>query len=282
MEHNNFYIIPEELIFDNNISPGAILLLVLIKSLSKIKGYCWANNKYFCEHFSKSRSTIIRWIKELKDKEYIMVKLIKNDENNAVQKRFIYPLNKHKNSSFVPGVISDTTWCQICDDPGVRSDTDINITKALNTLTTVNEQNPVKTLADFRKSKIQQPKKSNYKICSEMINNFSKNKKLIAILNEYLRIRISKGLTPKQFKIIIDDLKKYSNTEEDMILKVTNAYAGSYNVIIPKWEKERYKNTFDNSINNNNKKRVSSMSTEEKEMWKNDLAKNEDGTEAIF
>lgn len=72
--HRNYYaIIPANVRYDKDLKPGAKLLYGEITALCNEKGYCWAGNGYFAELYDKDKSTIARWIQQLKSKGYITI-----------------------------------------------------------------------------------------------------------------------------------------------------------------------------------------------------------------
>lgn len=82
-----FITIPSEVFFDKTLSGNAKLLYGLIVSLCSWKKYCWAKNETFARYFDRDESIIRRWLRELKDKNYITVEQ-GNDGGTTVRKIF--------------------------------------------------------------------------------------------------------------------------------------------------------------------------------------------------
>ena len=84
-----YSIIPSTILYNNNLKPNQKLLYAIITSLSCKKGYCFATNKYLADKLNAKPKTVSTWISDLKDKNYIIVEIIK-DEKNQVAERRIY------------------------------------------------------------------------------------------------------------------------------------------------------------------------------------------------
>lgn len=76
-----FAIIPANVRYDDELSANAKLLYGEITALCNEKGYCWASNDYFSSLYGKSKRTVIRWINDLVNKNYIQSKISKEDGN---------------------------------------------------------------------------------------------------------------------------------------------------------------------------------------------------------
>lgn len=66
-----YWIMPNSVLFDKNITDKQKLLFCLISSLCAEKWYCRASNKYLWEKLDVKEWTISNWIKELIEKWYI-------------------------------------------------------------------------------------------------------------------------------------------------------------------------------------------------------------------
>ena len=85
-----------------------------------------------------------------------------------------------------------------------------------------------------------------------MILAFTTNQEVRKALTDYLNFRVGRGLTLKQWELILSDLREYAGTSASLAIeKINHALAGGYMTIIASWEKDkkagRGKNTFDNT-----------------------------------
>lgn len=74
------------------------MLYAIITSLACKEGYCFASNKYLAEKLDVNPKTISSWICDLKNKNFIVVELIRNKNNQIIQRKIYindvpYPLN---------------------------------------------------------------------------------------------------------------------------------------------------------------------------------------------
>lgn len=86
---------------DRKLSDGACRLHTRILSLSRKKGYCWANNACFARELGVSKACISRRVNELERHGYIRAEIYQMSGN----KRYLFPLNPENTST------------QICYDP---------------------------------------------------------------------------------------------------------------------------------------------------------------------
>jgi len=85
-----------------------------------------------------------------------------------------------------------------------------------------------------------------------MILAFTTNQEVRKALTDYFNFRVGRGLTLKQWELILSDLREYAGTSASLAIeKIEHALAGGYMTIIASWEKDkkagRGKNTFDNT-----------------------------------
>lgn len=82
MLEKGYGILPNKILFDEELSSSAKLLFVYISSLCAVEGYSWASNKHFAQRFGLSESQIKRLLGSLKP--YLRI------ENGANQNRRIF------------------------------------------------------------------------------------------------------------------------------------------------------------------------------------------------
>ena len=93
-----YSVIPATVLYNKELKANEKLLYAIITSLACKEGYCFASNKYLAEKFDVNPKTISSWISDLKNKNFIVVELIRNENNQIVQRKIYindvpYPLN---------------------------------------------------------------------------------------------------------------------------------------------------------------------------------------------
>lgn len=107
------------------------------------------------------------------------------------------------------------------------------------------------TLLDKKEIKKQKKAREIVKM-KDMILAFTTNQEVRRALTDYFNFRVGRGLTLKQWELILSDLREYAGTNASLaIKKINHALAGGYMTIIASWEKgkkaSRGRNTFDNT-----------------------------------
>lgn len=88
-ERPNYYaIIPASVRYDSALKANEKLLYGEITALSNKTGECYATNSYFAELYGVENETISRWIKNLKNRNYINTKIVYK-ETKEIEKRII-------------------------------------------------------------------------------------------------------------------------------------------------------------------------------------------------
>lgn len=90
IEQPSYYaVIPANVRYDSRLKPNEKLLYGEITSLSNKTGLCFASNRYFAELYEVEIETVSRWIKHLKELEYIETDILYFENTNQVNKRII-------------------------------------------------------------------------------------------------------------------------------------------------------------------------------------------------
>lgn len=103
-EKPNYYaIIPANIRYDDRICANAKLLYGEITALCNDKGFCWAGNEYFATLYKTTKETISRWIRQLKERDYIRVQIFYKKDSKEIDKRIIaisnqYPIDEKINT----------------------------------------------------------------------------------------------------------------------------------------------------------------------------------------
>ena len=93
-----YSVIPATVLYNKELKANEKLLYAIITSLACKEGYCFASNKYLAEKLNVNPKTVSSWISDLRDKDFIIVELIRNGNNQIIQKKIYindtpYPLN---------------------------------------------------------------------------------------------------------------------------------------------------------------------------------------------
>ena len=100
-----YAIIPANVRYDTDLTPNAKLLYGEITALTNDKGYCWASNNYFANLYGVYPTTISKWLRVLKEKNYITIELVYKEGTKEIQ-------NRHIKISEIPIANSNNTYCQ--------------------------------------------------------------------------------------------------------------------------------------------------------------------------
>ncbi len=93
-----YSVIPATVLYNKELKANEKLLYAIITSLACKEGYCFASNKYLAEKLNVNPKTVSSWISDLRDKDFIIVELIRNGNNQIIQRKIYikdspYPLN---------------------------------------------------------------------------------------------------------------------------------------------------------------------------------------------
>ena len=90
-----YAIIPSEVRYCEELKFAERLLYGEITALAGKEGYCFATNKYFADLYKVIPGTISRWISHLENLGFVIVKIIKDEKNQIIERR-IYINNMHR------------------------------------------------------------------------------------------------------------------------------------------------------------------------------------------
>ena len=93
-----YSIIPSRILYNKELKANEKLLYAMITSLTCKEGFCFATNNYFAEELGVHPKTVSSWISDLRDKNFIKVDLIRNENKQIIQRKIYindvpYPLN---------------------------------------------------------------------------------------------------------------------------------------------------------------------------------------------
>lgn len=87
---NYYSIIPASVRYDNDLTPTAKLLYSEITALSNKTGICFARDKYFAEIYDVSDRVIRKYLKQLKEKNYIDIEYEYEGNTKKIKQRKLY------------------------------------------------------------------------------------------------------------------------------------------------------------------------------------------------
>ncbi len=93
-----YSIIPATVLYNKELKANEKLLYAIITSLACKEGYCFATNKYLAEKLDVNPKTISSWISNLRDRNFIIVEVVRNENKQIIQRKIHindvpYPLN---------------------------------------------------------------------------------------------------------------------------------------------------------------------------------------------
>ena len=84
-----YAILTADVRYDKTLKPLARLLFAEITALCNKEGYCWASNQYFADLYEVDKTTVSRWIGQLKTRGYITVQLEYKEGSKQILNRYI-------------------------------------------------------------------------------------------------------------------------------------------------------------------------------------------------
>lgn len=302
---NYFAIIPAPVRYDKNVSPNAKLLYGEITSLTNEKGYCWASNNYFADLYQVSKNSISTWISQLQKAGHITVDLIYKPGTKEIQNRYIRITGKGIQENLVGGIQENLVGYPRKLGGGIQENLDVN-NKSNNTYENASKDaasskdspTPIikvnkkdSTISPKEKKPLspkQQKKVEDIMTMRSMTNAYTENTSIRRKLNEYFEWRLSRGLQPNQWKLILDDLREYAGEDAEIAKeKINSAIASGFMQIISLWEKDKKtkdkktKAKFDNT-SGRKVEAVVTMTTAERKQFEDNLAKDENGNLITF
>jgi hypothetical protein len=98
-------ILPRKALRSRKLSASHKLFLGLVYALSTEKGYCFASNEYFAEEFDCDSTTPSKWVKKLKDLNFLFVAY--KQKINKVERRLYVDESLYLQALKQPGIYAD-------------------------------------------------------------------------------------------------------------------------------------------------------------------------------
>lgn len=239
---------------------------------------------------SKDNETAVKSaLKELKEFKYLVMtkKMPHETESGRIEYTYdIYekPYEQVQNSQDVENLYIENQRIesQYIENPGLLNTNVLN-TNVLNTNNKIlskdikaeqalaGDKSPKSLLGNSKKTsstKTQTYLEKN-KLYREMIDSFSTENKIIrGALNKYLEVRKSKGLTPAQWKVILEKLKEQNLSEDEIVKAVDYSILRNYMSIYAEPKKREYRsNLYEDNLKGKKQSSYKNLSDDEKENY---------------
>ena len=122
-----YSVIPATVLYNKELKANEKLLYAIITSLACKEGYCFASNKYLAEKLDVNPKTISSWISDLRDRGFIIVKLIRNENKQIIQRRiYINDMPYSLNNGYQYQSKNGQAIHQNVEDNNIRNNNKIN------------------------------------------------------------------------------------------------------------------------------------------------------------
>lgn len=208
MDKPGYYsIIPSHVRYDEDLKPMEIIMYGELTALANFHGYSYATNNYFAKLYNVHKNTVSTWINTLKNKGYIRVEVIRNENKEIVQRK-IY-IN-------TPYQQKDLEGYQQKDLDPINEKIEGNSTRT-NT-TSINRENDHKNKVDCIQ-KYQQEigiiNPNQLQQITDWITDFDKNKQGEEIISEAINQSVKEKA--KSFTYLNNKLKRYADANVETL-----------------------------------------------------------------
>ena len=122
-----YSVIPATVLYNKDLKASEKLLYAIITSLACKEGYCFASNKYLAEKLDVNPKTVSSWISDLRDKGFITVELIRNENKQILQRRiYINDMPYSLNNGYQYQSKNGQAIYQKMEDNNIRNNNKIN------------------------------------------------------------------------------------------------------------------------------------------------------------
>lgn len=215
---NYYAVIPATIRYDKDLTANEKLLYGEITALTNKNGECYATNKYFAELYNVEIPSVSRWIRHLKEKNYISNEIIYKAGSKEVEKRVILingePINKKVK-----------TYSQNCYEGINKNVKENNITTTNNSqknIYDVIQENFGRTIAPIEFEKIQSWEEYNfpfdllkYAVSKAVLNGVYTINYIDKILYEWNKNNIKTVLQAQIADKDYDDSKNQSKSKKE-------------------------------------------------------------------
>ena len=122
-----YSVISATVLYNKELKASEKLLYAIITSLACKEGYCFASNKYLAEKLDVNPKTVSSWISDLRDKGFITVELIRNENKQILQRRiYINDMPYSLNNGYQYQSKNGQAIYQKMEDNNIRNNNKIN------------------------------------------------------------------------------------------------------------------------------------------------------------
>ena len=259
MNKSYFAIIPASVRYDRRLTPNAKLLYGEITALCNEKGYCWAHNSYFAELYEVSTRSISKWINQLIEYGYIFSEITYKDGKKEIEARKLKIINVETS---IPPMEQNfhTPMEQKFHTPMEQNFADNNTynNNTYNNNTYKKEKNEkinVESLKGNQNKEAEklplynQSQEDSVKSKIKSLDESEKIKKLIWQVVITNRHYMHRPITNEVLRILLDNLQKYSNGNEQLKIEILEtATSAGYTTIYPLKNNLTSRNTADKTL----------------------------------
>ena len=259
MNKSYFAIIPASVRYDRRLTPNAKLLYGEITALCNEKGYCWAHNSYFAELYEVSTRSISKWINQLIEYGYIFSEITYKDGKKEIEARKLKIINVETS---IPPMEQNfhTPMEQNFHTPMEQNFADNNTynNNTYNNNTYKKEKNEKINVESLKCNQNKEAEKlplynqsqeDSVKDKIKSLDESEKIKKLIWQVVITNRHYMHRPITNEVLRILLDNLQKYSNGNEQLKIEILEtATSAGYTTIYPLKNNLTSRNTADKTL----------------------------------
>ena len=273
MNKSYFAIIPASVRYDRRLTPNAKLLYGEITALCNEKGYCWAHNSYFAELYEVSTRSISKWINQLIEYGYIFSEITYKDGKKEIEARKLKIINVE--TSIPP---MEQNFHTPMEQNFADNNTYNNNTYNNNTYRNENEKINVESLKGNQNKEAEklplynQSQEDSVKSKIKSLDESEKIKKLIWQVVITNRHYMHRPITNEVLRILLDNLQKYSNGNEQLKIEILEtATSAGYTTIYPLKNNLTSRNTADKTLDTTASYDIDSYESEISDNYENYL-----------
>lgn len=282
MNKSYFAIIPASVRYDRRLTPNAKLLYGEITALCNEKGYCWAHNSYFAELYEVSTRSISKWINQLIEYGYIFSEITYKDGKKEIEARKLKIINvetsippmEQKFHTPIEQKFHTPMEQNFADNNTYNNNTYNNNTykKEKNEKINVESLKGNQNKESEKLPLYNQSQEDSVKDKIKSLDESEKIKKLIWQVVITNRHYMHRPITNEVLRILLDNLQKYSNGNEQLKIEILEtATSAGYTTIYPLKNNLTSRHTTDKTLDINASYDINSYESEISDNYENYL-----------